>query len=97
MKITAPGSREWEELEGTLPSDLVNALAFDPNYAEVAMTNKNLIHLHCFKIFIRSHLSSICLLEILSYLYCHIFFFSKKCLGMYVLTIERNPSVPQNS
>lgn len=74
MKITALGSKEWEELEGTLPGDLVSALAFDPNYAEVAETNKNLTHLYCFKIFIRSHLSSIFLLEILTCLYCHFFF-----------------------
>lgn len=40
MKMTAPGRREWEELEGTLPSDLVSAPAFDPNYAEVARQTK---------------------------------------------------------
>lgn len=56
MKITALQSREWGKLEGTLPGDLINALAFDRNYAKVAKANKNLTHLYCFKIFIRSHL-----------------------------------------
>lgn len=74
MKITALKSKEWEELEGALPGDLVSALAFDPNYAEVAKTNRNLIHLYCFKkTVIKSLLSSTLLLEILTYFHCQFF------------------------
>lgn len=64
-----------ERLEGALPGDLVNALAFDPNSTEAAKTNKNLPYFYCFKenILIKSLLSRILILEILIYLYCQIF------------------------
>lgn len=63
-----------ERLEGALPGDLINALAVDPNYIETAKINKNLPHFYCFKeILIKSLLSSMLLLEILIYIYCHTF------------------------
>lgn len=63
-----------ERLQGALPGDLINALAFDPNYIEAAKTNKNLPLSYCFKeILIKSLLSSMLLLEILIYIYCQTF------------------------